>query len=104
MSWVNVCKTTDIECGKLKVVDLDGTDVIIFNVDNEFYALEDNCTHDNSEISSGKIEGKCIVCPRHGAKFDITNGAVLSAPAYEDIEKFELKVEGDDIYIIDHRW
>lgn len=103
-NWVKVASTEEIPVNQHKLIDVDGSDIIVFNVDDNYYALEDVCSHDGSEISSGHVEGGCIVCPRHGAKFDIKTGAVKSAPAYEDIEAFEIKVEDGNIFVKDHRW
>ena len=86
------------------VVDVDGTDVVVFKLADHCYALEDVCTHDGGDIASGQIEGDEIVCPRHGARFCIKTGKVKSAPAYEDIECFPLRIEGGIVQIRDSRW
>lgn len=102
--WIKVASSSELVEGQHIVVDLDGSDIIIFMLEGHYYALEDICSHDGSDISGGEIEGGCIVCPRHGARFDIKTGQVKSAPAYEDIESFEVKVENGDIYVNEHRW
>jgi len=91
--WTDVIAETALEIGEHTVVELDGVDVVVFKLEDGFYALEDICTHDGAEIASGIIEGDEIVCPRHGAKFCIKTGEVKRAPAYEDIEKIEVKIE-----------
>ncbi len=91
--WIDVGAETALAVGEHIVVDVDGLDVVVFKLEEGFYALEDVCTHDGAEIASGTIENDEIVCPRHGARFCIKTGQVKSAPAYENIEKFELKIE-----------
>ena len=73
--WLDVIDAGAMANGEHMVVDVDGTDVAIFKLDNQFYALEDVCTHDGAEIASGEIEGDEIICPRHGARFCIKTGA-----------------------------
>lgn len=92
-NWIDVAAENALAVGEHLVVDVDGVDVVIFKLEDGFYALEDVCTHDGAEIGSGVIEGGEIVCPRHGARFCIKTGEVKCAPAYEDIEKFDIKLE-----------
>ncbi len=102
--WIDVCKTEDLRPGEHVVVDLDGTAVAVFNLDGAFYAIEDVCTHDGAEIASGELDGDVIVCPRHGARFCIRTGEVLTPPAYEDLHVFPVRVENGTVQIRDDRW
>ncbi len=102
--WIEVCKAEDLRPGEHVVVDLDGTAVAVFNLDGAFYAIEDVCTHDGAEIASGEVEGDVIVCPRHGARFCIRTGEVLTPPAYEDLHVFPVRVENGMVQIRDDRW
>ncbi len=102
--WEEVAKVGEIETGTCKSVDVDGTQVALFNLDGEYYAIEDVCTHDGSEISCGIVLGEEIMCPRHGARFCIKTGEVLAPPAYEDIESFPVRVKGHSIQARDKRW
>jgi 3-phenylpropionate/trans-cinnamate dioxygenase ferredoxin subunit len=68
--WVFVAEAAAIAPGHYETIDIDGTIVAVFNVNGEFYAIEDVCTHDGTVLTSGNpIEGDEIVCPRHGARF-----------------------------------
>ena len=102
--WVNVCMTTDIAAAAWTVIDLDGTDVAIFNLDGEFHAIEDVCTHDHACLTGQPIEGCEIICPRHGARFNIKTGEALTAPAYEPVHTFPVRVVEGLIQIRDDRW
>ncbi len=102
--WVDVCKADELKPGEHVVIDLDGTPVAVFNLDGAFYAIEDVCTHDGAEIASGEVEGDVIICPRHGARFCIKTGEVLSPPAYEDLHPFPVRVENGIVQIRDDRW
>jgi 3-phenylpropionate/trans-cinnamate dioxygenase ferredoxin subunit len=101
MNWIDVTSAADLAPGEWKTVDVDGWLVAVFNLEGELFALEDVCTHDGGELTGGEIEDGCIVCPRHGARFDIRTGAVLSPPAYEDILTFPVRIEQGRIEVGD---
>lgn len=104
MNWVRVCTQAELLAGEKKVVWDGDVAIVVFNVDGELYAIEDVCTHDGGELASGELHGHEIECPRHGARFDVRTGAVLSPPAYEPVAKFPVKVENTVIYTRDDRW
>lgn len=102
--WIEVAPAAALAPGDYRVVDVDGTAVAVFNVDGEFHALEDVCTHDGGQLTGGCIEGGEVVCPRHGARFAIRTGEALTAPAYEPTACFPVKVEAGRIFVRDDRW
>ena len=102
--WVTVARADELALGQWKCVDVDGAQIVVFNLDGEYYAIEDVCTHDGGQLTGGSIEGGEIVCPRHGARFCIKTGAALTAPAYEAVATFPIKVENGNIYVKDDRW
>ena len=73
--------------------------VALCNVDGEFYAFEDVCTHQFVHLSEGELTGREIKCPLHGAKFDVTTGRALSLPAVKAVPKHEVKVEDGNVYV-----
>lgn len=78
--------------GEWCTVELGNTCVAVFNLGGEFYAIENLCTHDGGDLASGWLEDDEIVCPRHGAHFCVKSGKVRSAPAYEDVQVFPVRV------------
>ena len=102
--WIDVIGKHALTNGEHLLVDVAGTAVAVFKVDDNFYALEDVCTHDGAEIASGSVEGQELVCPRHGARFCIKTGAVTAAPAYEAIACFPVRIVGDRVQVRDDRW
>ena len=102
--WITVARTDEVPPGKWQVADVDGTAVVVFNVDGEFYAIEDVCTHDGGQLTGGHVEGDQIVCPRHGARFCVRTGEALTAPAYEPTAKFPVRVEDGQVQVRDDRW
>ncbi len=97
--YVTVATTAELPPGERAVVELDGHYIAIFNVDNRYYAVEDICTHDDGPLADGELSGMVIACPRHGATFDITTGAVLSFPAVKPVTRYETRIVGDDVQI-----
>lgn len=102
--WVTVAKVGELAPGEFRTVDVDGANVAVFNVDGQYYAIEDVCTHDGGQLTGGVVEGDEIVCPRHGARFCIRTGRALSAPAYEPAASFPVRVENGEIQVRDDRW
>jgi 3-phenylpropionate/trans-cinnamate dioxygenase ferredoxin subunit len=103
-SWIRVCARSELLPGEHRVVWDGDVAIAVFNIDGELYAVEDVCTHDGGDLATGELYGYEIECPRHGARFDVRSGAVLSPPAYEPIAKFPLKIESDSIFTRDDRW
>ncbi|MEN8260198.1 MAG: Rieske 2Fe-2S domain-containing protein [Pseudomonadota bacterium] len=102
--WTDVIEIDNLGDGDHVVVDVDGTEIAVFNLKGHYFAIEDVCTHDGAEIASGTLEGDQIICPRHGARFCIKTGAVLSPPAYEDLYCFPLRVQHGVVQVRDDRW
>jgi 3-phenylpropionate/trans-cinnamate dioxygenase ferredoxin subunit len=102
--WVDVIAERAVADGEHIAVDVDGTAVAVFKIDGVCYAIEDVCTHDGAEIASGCLEGDEIVCPRHGARFCVKTGAVKSAPAYEDVACFPVRITNGMVQVRDDRW
>ena len=106
-TWTFVCTTAELLPGEMKVAfdDSTGTPIAVFNLDGMLYALEDQCTHEEFELSSGSLdtdEGS-IECILHGARFDIRDGRALCAPAYTAVPKFPVKREHGGIWSRDDR-
>ena len=97
--YVSVAKTAEIGPGDREIFDIEGYYIAVFNVSGKYYAIEDRCTHDDGPLVEGDLDGYEIACPRHGARFDIRTGKVLSMPAVVDVPWFPTRVEGDDIQI-----
>lgn len=102
--WVNVTGLGELPPGQQKTVDVEGVPVVVINLDGAHYAIEDICSHDGARLDGGCIEGDAIVCPRHGARFSIKTGAALSAPAYEPIATFPVRIHAGVIQVKDDRW
>jgi 3-phenylpropionate/trans-cinnamate dioxygenase ferredoxin subunit len=101
--WIEVIAAQALANGEHTVIELDGTAIAVFKLAEGFYAIEDVCSHDGTDIAGGKIEGDEIICPRHGARFCLKTGAVKSAPAYEAIASFPIRIVKGKVFIQDNR-
>ncbi len=99
MSEYRVARVSDIAPGTTKVVDAGGTEVMLCNADGAIYAIEDVCTHDGGPLDQGELEGHCVICPRHGATFDVRTGQALTLPAVMPVMTYRVRVDGDDVYV-----
>ncbi len=94
-----VARKSAIAPGEMTRVEVDGVPVLLCNVDGELYAVEDLCTHDGAPLDGGELDGCRIMCPRHGAFFDVTTGKALTLPAVSPLPTFPVSVDGDDVRI-----
>jgi len=97
--FVKVGKTTDLSPGQGKSVEVSGKKIAIFNVDGSYYAIDDACTHRGGRLSEGAVEGNQVVCPWHGAAFDVTSGEALTPPAPNGVSHYKTRVEGNDVEV-----
>ena len=94
-----VARASDIPPGTTRRIEIDNEPVLLCNVEGSFYAIEDVCTHDGGELDQGELEGARIMCPRHGAYFDVTTGAALTLPAVLPVRTYTDRVEDGGIFI-----
>jgi 3-phenylpropionate/trans-cinnamate dioxygenase ferredoxin subunit len=99
--FVKVARVDDLAPGERLWLEFEEETVVLFNINGRFYCIADVCTHDGGPLEDGELEGYEVECPRHGARFDVRTGAALCLPAVTPVPTFEVKVEGDDIYIED---
>jgi 3-phenylpropionate/trans-cinnamate dioxygenase ferredoxin subunit len=92
-----VATLDEIPAGGRKSLVFDDRAVLLLRVGDEFFAVEDVCSHDGQPLTDGPLEGTAIECPRHGARFDVRTGRPLCMPAVEPIATYEVKVIGNDI-------
>jgi 3-phenylpropionate/trans-cinnamate dioxygenase ferredoxin subunit len=97
--FVRVCKTLDIPDPGKAVFEVDERFMVVFHLDGAFYALDDACTHDGGPLGEGTIDGFQIICPRHGARFDIRTGQAMTMPAVQSTPVHEVKVENGEVWV-----
>jgi len=92
LSFHKVCKIEEIPPGERLFVEMDDKPIVILNIDDGFFAIDDVCTHDDGPLGDGDIEDVQIICPRHGARFDLRTGEVISLPAVSGVSTYPTRV------------
>ena len=91
--------TDELPNGTRKLLEVDGRSIAVFNIAGTYYCIADVCSHDDGPVAEGDLNGFEIECPRHGARFDVRSGKVLSFPAIVDIPAYPVRVDGADILV-----
>lgn len=97
--FVKVCNIGDIAEGERYHFEFEDETLVIFKVNDKFYAIADVCTHDGGPLEDGELDGYEVECPRHGARFDIRSGDAVRFPAVTPVPSYRTKVEGDELYV-----
>ena len=85
--------------GKSRGFEIGFDKIVICRTESGVYAVPDECTHESLPLSKGRLKGNILICPHHGARFDITDGSVTHPPAIVPLETFEVKVEDGEIFV-----
>ena len=91
----DVCPLDELPPGSMKLVPAGSITVGVYNCGGALYAIEDRCSHDDGPLCEGDWDADTcvVVCPRHGANFDITSGRALTLPAYQPVDAYPVVVE-----------
>jgi nitrite reductase/ring-hydroxylating ferredoxin subunit len=93
-------KISDIPPGKIIKISVDGKDVMVANIDGNFCAMDDSCTHSGSSLSEGSLEGCTVTCGWHKAEFDCKTGKLVKFPAkIRDLASYNVTVESDNVFV-----
>ena len=100
MGKILVGKTSEMPPGKLNKVSVNGKEVLVVNLDGNYFAMDDTCTHSGASLSEGQLDGSTVTCGWHGAKFDCKTGKLEKFPAkINDLKSYKAIVESDDIFL-----
>ena len=97
--FVRVAKTSDVAAGDAILVEVGDERILLSNLDGNFYAISEICTHAEAYLSDGDIEGAEVECYLHGSRFNLKTGEVLGPPADESLPRYAVRVEDDDILV-----
>ncbi len=95
-----VASVSEIPTRNMKAFEIRHNRFVVCNTGDGIFAVADECTHDSAPISAGELRGDEVVCPRHGARFDVKNGSVKGPPAVVPIDTYDVKVEGENIFVL----
>lgn len=99
MAWHSVAKMSEVTDGEVIGVEVEGTPIAIYNLDGEYFATHNVCTHAFALLSDGYVDDGKVECPLHQGIFDIRSGKAEEGPVDEDLKTFTVKVEGDELFV-----
>ena len=113
MGFVEIAEMDDLENGEMKLVKLNGHEILLARIEDKYYASDNSCPHMGGNLSLGELNGTVITCPRHHSQFDLTDGNVIRWTDFKGVKKsigkifksprplktYEIKVEGEKILI-----
>jgi nitrite reductase/ring-hydroxylating ferredoxin subunit len=97
--WYDVARKDDLSPGEVMYVEVGSDPVALINLEGEYYALSDICTHQEASLSDGEIVGDEIECPLHGGAFEIRTGLPANFPVVVPVETYDVRVDGDVVLV-----
>ena len=97
--FIEAGNTNEIKLGKMKRIEAGDKAILVCNVNGEFYAVDDMCTHEDSSLYLGCMKGDLVQCSLHGARFNVKTGEPMEEPAEVPLQTYALKIEGDKILV-----
>ena len=95
------CKLSELKPNQAKAIEVhDRFVVVVLLDDGKVYCVEDLCTHDGGTLGDGELDGGCLVCPRHGAKFDVKTGDAVCMPATEGTLSHEVRIQDGEVFVL----
>lgn len=94
-----IATVDEIPPGQAKLVEVNGNEIALFNIDGQFHAIDNSCTHVGGPLCEGEISGAEVICPWHGAAFDVTTGRAVGPPAIESVNRYNLRINDGNIEI-----
>ena len=95
-----VASVGECDPGTITAVEAEGERIVLANVDGDFYALEDRCSHQDYPLSDGELDGTRLECIYHGARFDVCTGRAVQLPAIRPVKTYEAEVRDGDVYVL----
>ena len=99
IDFIEIVSATELPSGERLFVELGDKPIVIFNIAGQYFAIGDICTHDDGPLGDGMLEDHNIVCPRHGAEFDIRTGQAVQMPAVVDIPAYPVQIRDGTIFV-----
>ncbi len=96
---MNTIKLSEFEDNPVAKIDINGTTVAVFKVDEDFYAIQNMCSHSEADLADGEVYDRKVECPLHGAEFDLKTGEALTLPATKPVTVFTTEVDGDSLVV-----
>lgn len=100
MGKIIIGKADEFPPGKIQKITADGKDILVANIDGNYFAIDDTCTHAGASLSEGNLKDSAIVCGWHGAEFDVKTGKMTSFPVkIKDLKSYKITLESGNIFL-----
>ena len=99
LEFLPALKVSDISEGSMSAIDLNGAHILVSKIGGEFYAVSGTCTHEATDLGRGFVLEERVICPLHLSQFDLRTGQVMNPPAEVPLQRFNVKIEGDTIFV-----
>ena len=99
MDKIKVLNISELENNQSTVVNVNDKEIAVFNVEGEFFAIDDRCSHSDESLSEGEVYDCKVECPAHGAEFDLKTGEALTPPASKSVSCYRTSTDESSIYI-----
>lgn len=96
--YVKVANLSELQPGSCKMVEANGKEIALFNVDGTVYALDNTCLHQGGPLGEGMLEGQVVTCPWHMWQYNVCTGENLRNGAIK-VQPYAVRVEGNDIQV-----
>lgn len=97
---IKIANLTDVKQGKMFRTKINNNFILLANINNEIFAIDDMCTHEDASLYKGALKGHCVECPLHGSHFDFRTGKPDGNPATDAVKTYEVEVRENEIFII----
>lgn len=95
-----VGKTSEVQEGKLMNITAGGKEIVVTKLDGNYYAMDNICTHAGADLHEGELNNNELICPWHGAKWDIKTGNLISFPQkLRPLQSHKILIENDTLYV-----
>lgn len=94
-----VADISEVPNGQRIFLSIGEENIVVFNIAGKLFAMGDVCTHDGGPLGEGELDGYQVICPRHGARFDVRTGKALTLPAVVDAPYYPVRINGSEIEV-----
>ncbi len=99
IKYYPIASVSELANGEQLYVEIGELELMVFSIADEIFAIGDVCSHDGAPLGEGELDGHEVVCPRHGARFDVRSGKATALPAVVDIPAYPVRIAGDQVEV-----